>query len=153
MKRSLGYLAIVPAVAFGLSLSAPAFAQDAGAPSASASTGVTQTMKNAGTDTENAAKTAGTDTADAAKSAYDTTATAVGDTGLTAKVKMELDKNSETEHAHIHVKTKSAVVTLTGHVASAAVSQEAEQIAKGVAGVDHVSNHLKVRGSSSSSNS
>lgn len=153
MKRSIGFLAIIPAVAFGLSLSAPAFAQDAGAPSASASTGVTQTMKNAGTDTENAAKTAGTDTADAAKSAYHTTATAVGDTGLTAKVKMELDKNSETEHAHIHVMTKSAVVTLTGHVASAAVSQEAEQIAKGVAGVDHVSNHLKVRGSASSSNS
>jgi len=142
MKRSIGFLAIIPAVAFGLSLSAPAFAQDAGAPSASASTGMTQTMKNAGTDT-----------ADAAKGAYNTTATAVGDTGLTAKVKMELDKNSETEHANIHVKTKSAVVYLTGHVPSAAVSQEAEQIAKGVSGVDHVSNHLKVRAASSSNNS
>ena len=140
MKRSIGFLAIIPAVAFGLSLSAPAFAQDA--PAAGASAGMTQTMKNAGSDTANAAK-----------GAYNTTATAVGDTGLTAKVKMELDKNSETEHADIHVKTKSAVVTLTGHVPSVAVSKEAEQIAKGVAGVDSVTNHLKVRTSTSSSNS
>ncbi len=140
MKRSIGFLAIIPAVAFGLSLSAPAFAQDA--PAAGASAGMTQTMKNAGSDTANAAK-----------GAYNTTATAVGDTGLTAKVKMELDKNSETEHADIHVKTKSAVVTLTGHVPSVTVSKEAEQIAKGVAGVDSVTNHLKVRTSTSSSNS
>jgi len=142
MKRSTGFLAIIPAVAFGLSLSAPAFAQDAGAPSASASGGMTQTMKNAGTDTENAAK-----------GAYNTTATAIDDTDITAKVKVALDKNETTEHAKIHVKTVAGVVTLTGRVKTMAISEQADQIAKSTEGVSSVNNHLRIRSSASSSNS
>lgn len=138
MKRSLGFFAILPAMAFGLSLSAPAFAQDA-APAASASTGMTQSLKNAGTDTKNMA----TD-------AYHGTATAVADTTLTTQVKLALHQNETTEHANIHVKTKAAVVTLTGHVASKAISEQAAQIAQATKGVNSVNNKLRVKASSSS---
>ncbi|MHB8384644.1 MAG: hypothetical protein ACYDC3_20180, partial [Candidatus Binataceae bacterium] len=92
MKQSTGFLAIIPAVAFGLSLSMPAFAQYSGAPAASASGGMTQTMKGAGTDTENAAK-----------DAYDSSKAELGDADITTKVKVALDKNDTTEHADIHV--------------------------------------------------
>lgn len=134
MKRSLGFLTIVPAMAFGLSLSAPAFAQDTTShPSAS------QSMEKAGADT-----------ASAAKNAYQGTATAVSDTNLTAKVKLALHNDDSIEHDDIHVTTVAGVVTLSGHVPNVAASSQAEHIAKATTGVRDVTNQLQVDAAASS---
>jgi hyperosmotically inducible protein len=134
MKRSLEFLTIVPAIAFGLSLSTPAFAQDTtGHPSAS------QSMEKAGADTENAAK-----------NAYQGTATAVSDTDLTAKVKLALHNDDSIEHDDIHVTTVAGVVTLSGQVPNVAASSQAEQIARGTKGVRDVTNQLRVDAAASS---
>ncbi|HVA77276.1 MAG TPA: BON domain-containing protein [Candidatus Binataceae bacterium] len=136
MKRSLGFFAIIPAVAFGLSLSAPAFAQDSTShPSAS------QSMEKAGADTESAAK-----------NAYQGTATAVTDTAITAKVKLALHNSGATENGDIDVTTVAGAVTLTGHVTSAALMAKAEQVTKATEGVTGVTNQLHVDASDSSSN-
>lgn len=76
--------------------------------------------------------------------AYHGTKTAAVDTSLTAKVKTALHDDKATSGADIHVTTVASVVTLRGGVASADVSNRAEEIAEHTTGVKAVKNKLKV---------
>jgi hypothetical protein len=66
------------------------------------------------------------------------------DAALTAKVKAKLAADPEVAAVHIDVDTLDHVVTLSGRVASAAVRDEAEKLARGTEGVRAVVNNLVV---------
>jgi len=68
----------------------------------------------------------------------------VSDTKVTGEIKSKLLADSDTSGLKIHVTTKSGVVTLNGKVKSAEEKSKAEEIARGVAGVKTVRNHLAV---------
>ncbi|HEX4210991.1 MAG TPA: BON domain-containing protein [Candidatus Binataceae bacterium] len=97
-----------------------------------------QSMHQAGAETENAAA----DTGHAAVDAYHGTKTATIDTMLTAKVKAALDRDDMTKHEDIHVKTVASVVTLRGKVTSASVADHAVNLAEQTAGVKGVKNRM-----------
>jgi len=90
---------------------------------------------------------AGCDRADrerAASSAKQTTresARAIDDATVTAKVKTALLADKAVGGTAISVETKQGRVTLTGHVPQAQI-QRAEEIARGVEGVQGVDNQL-----------
>jgi hyperosmotically inducible protein len=69
----------------------------------------------------------------------------VEDATLTAEVKTKLLANRETHGLTIDVDTVGRSVTLSGHVASAAEKSLAESIAKGVDGVNAVTNKLQIK--------
>lgn len=87
---------------------------------------------------------AGHDTAAAAKHAWHGTKTAVKDTDITSKVKLDLHDDRLTKGQDIHVTTVAGVVTLTGLVTSMEVSKQAVRIARDNAGVRRVRNRLHV---------
>lgn len=87
---------------------------------------------------------AGESAESAVSHAYHGTKTAAVDTSLTAKVKTALHDDKATSDADIHVSTVASVVTLRGRVASADVSNRAEEIAEHTTGVKAVKNKLKV---------
>ena len=87
---------------------------------------------------------AGESTENALSHAYHGTKTAAIDTSLTAKVKTALHDDKATHDADIHVTTVASVVTLRGRVASADVSNRAEEITQHTTGVKGVKNKLKV---------
>jgi hyperosmotically inducible protein len=87
---------------------------------------------------------AGESAESAVSHAYHGTKTATIDTSLTAKVKTALHDDKTTHDADIHVTTVASVVTLRGRVASADVSNRAEEIAQHTTGVKAVKNKLKV---------
>jgi len=60
------------------------------------------------------------------------------DTWITTKVKSEFGTTENLPVTDISVTTVDGVVTLSGHVASDAVKQKAEQVAAGVKGVKSV---------------
>jgi osmotically-inducible protein OsmY len=95
-------------------------------------------MHQAGADTENAASSTGHAVVDA----YHGTKTATIDTTITAKVKAALDKDDVTRHEDIHVKTVASVVTLRGKVSSASVADQAVHLAQQTSGVQSVRNKL-----------
>lgn len=66
------------------------------------------------------------------------------DAALTAQVKAKLAADPEVAAVHIDVDTLDRVVTLSGRVASAAVRDEAEKLARGTDGVRAVVNNLVV---------
>lgn len=68
----------------------------------------------------------------------------VDDTTITTKVKTDLLAAKNVKSTHIHVKTRKGIVMLTGTVPSADDKAAAEEVVKGVDGVDSVKNHLKV---------
>lgn len=86
---------------------------------------------------------AGESAESAVSHAYHGTKTAVTDTALTAKVKTALHDDKATHGADIHVTTVAKVVTLRGAVASADVSNRAQEIAQHTTGVKAVKNELK----------
>jgi hyperosmotically inducible periplasmic protein len=108
---------LLPGVALGLALAGSAFAQSA-----------TQSMKNAGNSAGNAVG-----------NAWEGTKTAVKDTDITAKVKMELHNDKLTKGQDIHVTTNAGVVTLTGRAPSEA-ARRAARIAHDTTGVVSVNN-------------
>ena len=126
---------IVPAAVLAITFAVPAFAQSAGESMHEAG----QEMKNAGTETWHAAENAGKGTV-----------TAVQDTSITAKVKVNLHKDEATKGQDIHVSTSGGVVTLKGNVSSQAVATRAQELTEGTNGVKSVNNQLAVSGSSAS---
>jgi len=87
---------------------------------------------------------AGQDTESAARNAYQGTATAVGDTSITAKVKLALHDDKLINKDTIHVDTVAGVVTLSGIVGSTEESERATQIARSTTGVRDVVNNLQL---------
>jgi osmotically-inducible protein OsmY len=109
-------------------------------PTAAMAQSASESMHEAGQAAENSASSAGHAVVDT----YHGTKTATEDTALTAKVKLALDKDDTTKHQDIHVKTIARVVTLRGRVASAGVSDRAEQLAEQTSGVKDVRNKLTI---------
>ena len=134
MKTKCAFKLAVPAILFGLLLSAPSFAQETAG----------QDMQQAG----NEMKQAGSDTAMAAKDAFRGTARATKDTTITAEVKTKLASDKEVKASAIHVTTQAGVVTLYGDVPSPEMAQHAAQLAEQTSGVKSVDNKLMVISSS-----
>jgi hyperosmotically inducible protein len=68
------------------------------------------------------------------------------DNSIVAKLKNDLISDPATRDAGIQVQSKKGVVILSGNVQSDEQKRQAENLAKGVAGVSHVENQLKVKG-------
>jgi hyperosmotically inducible protein len=143
MKNKYSFKLIVPAILFGMVLSVPAFAQDAGAPDPNAP--ASQQMHEAGQQMENA----GSETGAAAKDAFHGTERAVKDTTITAAVKSALVRDKNVKASGIHVDTIAGVVTLKGHVASPEMAEHAAKVAEQTDGVRSVNNQLMVVNTSS----
>ncbi|KMV35218.1 molecular chaperone OsmY [Franconibacter pulveris 1160] len=88
-------------------------------------------------------------TADTAGQKIDSSMNKVGnfmdDSAITAKVKAALVDDENIKSTDISVKTEKSVVTLSGFVESQAQAEQAVKIAKGVEGVQSVSDKLHVR--------
>lgn len=122
-----GRITIIPLLLLGLGLCVPVSAQEGSGPTASDS------MKRAGTDTENAVK-----------NAWQGTKTAVSDTKITAKVKTALHDDKLTKDSDIDVHTSAGTVTLTGKVKSIEVGTKAAELTRDIEGVRSVDNRLEV---------
>jgi hyperosmotically inducible periplasmic protein len=120
--------AMVPALALGIALTIPAFAQDAGAP-VPAGTSMHQ---------------AGEDTKGAVKNAYTGTVTAAEDTTITTKVKAAFAAGKDIKSGDIHVTTTAGIVTLGGQVQNSETAARAVAIARNTDGVRGVTNDLQV---------
>jgi hyperosmotically inducible protein len=131
MKNAFGWKIVVPALALGMAMAVPVFAQEDSVPAS-------QSMHRAG----NSAESAASDTGQAIKQAYHGTVTAISDTAITAKVKTALHENKITKGADIHVHTVAGVVTLKGTVRSADAATTAQQVARQTSGVKEVRNEL-----------
>lgn len=94
-------------------------------------------------------------TADSAGQKIDNSMNKVGnfmdDSAITAKVKAALVDDENIKSTDISVETDKKVVTLSGFVESQAQAEQAVKIAKGVEGVDSVSDKLHVRDGKSES--
>ena len=123
-------LAMVPAMALGIGLAIPAFAQDS---SASAPVPASTSMHRAGEDTEGAAK-----------NAYVGTVTAVDDTTITTKVKTAFASGKDIKSNDIHVTTTAGVVKLSGQVQNSDMAARVVAIARNTKGVRGVTNDLRV---------
>ncbi|MDE1887431.1 MAG: BON domain-containing protein [Gammaproteobacteria bacterium] len=66
------------------------------------------------------------------------------DSYLTSLVKAKLLGDTGLKAFHIHVTTRDQVVTLTGTVPTAALRDEAVQVAKGVGGVKGVIDDIRI---------
>ena len=130
MSRKTTVLALVQAAVLGIGLTLPVSAQETGGTSASNS------MHQAGEDTESAAK-----------NAYQGTGTALDDTRITTEVKTDLAAAEDLRSGQISVTTTAGVVTLRGTVHDSAVASRAETIARNASGVRGVQNHLRVSSS------
>ncbi|GGD27166.1 molecular chaperone OsmY [Franconibacter daqui] len=88
-------------------------------------------------------------TADTAGQKIDSSMNKVGnfmdDSAITAKVKAALVDDENIKSTDISVKTEKSVVTLSGFVESQGQAEQAVKIAKGVEGVQSVSDKLHVR--------
>jgi osmotically-inducible protein OsmY len=111
---------------------------------------VADDVKEIGKATQKAAKDIGratTDLADKAgrrvEEASDKAAVGSQDAWITTKVKSALTA-AGVDALHVHVDTKAKVVTLSGAVDSAAQKAKAVGIARGVADVSEVQDHLFV---------
>jgi len=76
---------------------------------------------------------------------------AMGDAGLTAKVKTQLIKDKDVSAMNVNVDTSNGVVTLTGTAKSRMEADKAARLARSVEGVKSVNNKLQV-GMTGSSN-
>jgi hypothetical protein len=70
----------------------------------------------------------------------------VGDSVITARVKMALMRADNLDSGDVHVTTNGGAVKLTGHVSSAAQKQKASDVVQGLDGVTSVENDLAVGG-------
>lgn len=122
MKKGRGFNVALVGIALALGTAGISFAQSA-----------SESMRQAGTDTENAVV-----------NVYHGTKTAVKDSDVTAKVKLALHDDAVTKDSDIHVTTVAGVVTLRGTVSSSGVSEHAEKLAHDTTGVKRVRNRLKV---------
>jgi len=70
---------------------------------------------------------------------------ALGEAGITTKIKSKMALDDSVKASNIHVETDGSVVTLTGDVGSETERQRAVQLAKETEGVRSVIDHLRVR--------
>ena len=82
--------------------------------------------------------------ADDKKSTTESMKTTVSDSWITAKTKIALFADSRAPGSVVNVETKSRMVSLRGKVETAAEKQAAEEIARGIEGVQGVKNELQV---------
>jgi len=82
--------------------------------------------------------------ADEKKSTTESMKTAVSDSWITAKTKIALFADSRAPGAAVNIDTKKGMVYLRGKVATDAEKQAAEEIARGIEGVQAVRNELQV---------
>ena len=120
-------------------------------PSGEPKSAVRDDLQNVGKATEKAAKDIGHATADLADKAgqrlEDVSNKAAGgsqDAWITTKVKSALT-SAGLDALHVHVDTEGQVVTLSGSVDSAAQKAKAVGVAKNVAGVRDIQDHLFVK--------
>ena len=135
MNNGHRILAMVPAIALGIGLAIPAFAQNS---SARAQVPASTSMHRAGEDTEGAAK-----------NAYTGTATALSDTTITTKVKAAFASGKDIKSNDIHVTTTAGVVKLSGQVQNSDMAARVVAIARNTSGVRDVTNDLRVSSPSS----
>ena len=91
------------------------------------------------------AASAGVSTAaDDKKSTTESMKTTVSDSWITAKTKIALFADSRAPGSVVNVETKNRMVSLRGKVETAAEKQAAEEIARGIEGVQGVKNELQV---------
>ncbi|MEX2220159.1 MAG: BON domain-containing protein [Candidatus Rokuibacteriota bacterium] len=86
----------------------------------------------------------GVSAADDKKSTTESMKTTVSDSWLTSKTKIALFADSRAPGSSVNVETKNGMVYLRGKVESAAEKQAAEEIARGIEGVQAVRNELQV---------
>jgi len=67
---------------------------------------------------------------------------AIGDTGITAKLKGRLSSDSRLDGSDISVETNNGVVTLSGTAKAGAAKEAAEELARSVEGVEGVDNKI-----------
>ena len=82
---------------------------------------------------------------DATANALDKAGDAAGDAMITGKVKTALIADTDVKALKIDVDTKNGVVSLTGTADSAAHSDKATSVARGIDGVKSVDNQLTVK--------
>lgn len=82
--------------------------------------------------------------ADEKKSTTESMKTAVSDSWITAKTKIALFADSRAPGAAVNIDTKKGMVYLRGKVATDAEKQAAEEITRGIEGVQAVRNELQV---------
>jgi osmotically-inducible protein OsmY len=100
--------------------------------------------EEAGERTADALDRAGDRIEEAAAELEERVGPAAEDAAIGAKVKAKLAADPEVAAIHIDVDTLDHVVTLSGRVASIAVRDEAEKLARGTEGVRSVVNNLVV---------
>jgi hypothetical protein len=101
-------------------------------------------VEEAGERTGEALDRAGERVGEAAAEIEERMGPAAEDATITAKVKAKLAADPEVAALHVDVDTLDHVVTLSGRVASTAVRDEAEKLARGTEGVRAVVNNLVV---------
>ncbi|MGH7385156.1 MAG: BON domain-containing protein, partial [Candidatus Rokuibacteriota bacterium] len=82
--------------------------------------------------------------ADDKKSTTESMKTTVSDSWITAKTKIALFADNRAPGTAVNLETKNGMVSLRGKVESAAEKQAAEEIARGIEGVQGVRNELQV---------
>lgn len=108
-------------------------------------TTVSDTPAGSTTTTTIAPSPAASDAMAATANAVDKAGDAAGDAFITGKVKTVLIADPDVKALRIDVDTKNGVVTLTGTADSAAHSDKATTVARGVEGVKSVDNQLTVK--------
>jgi hypothetical protein len=101
-------------------------------------------LEEAGERTGEALDEAGERIGEAAAELEQRVGPAAEDAAISAKVKAKLAADPEVAALHVDVDTLDHVVTLSGRVASTAVRDEAEKLARGTGGVRAVVNNLVV---------
>lgn len=91
------------------------------------------------------AQTAASDSTSSTTATHETAGQRVSDGTITTKVKAALLAEKDLKSTGIHVKTRKGAVRLTGTVPTADEKARAEEVVRGVSGVDSVTNRLKVR--------
>ncbi len=84
------------------------------------------------------------DAADSKKSTTETMKTGVSDSWITAKTKIALFADSRAPGNAVNVETTKGLVSLRGKVGTEAEKQAAEEVARGIEGVQAVKNELQV---------
>lgn len=86
----------------------------------------------------------GASAADDKKSTTESMKTTVSDSWITSKTKIALFADSRAPGSAVSVETKNGMVSLRGKVENAAEKQAAEEVARGIEGVQGVRNELQV---------
>lgn len=147
-QKSIFQVLAVSALALGLAACGPNDGQTAGQKLDNSIDRTEQAAEKAKMEAERAANTAGQkidNAMDATKDAASNAAGAMGEAGVTAKVKAALVGDPELSALKVHVDTQGSVVTLNGEAPNQAAKDRAQELAQAVEGVTSVNNLLTVK--------